>query len=115
MCGVVGILSKKKVAVQIHDLLMQLQHRGQDAAGIITANERFNIKIGQGLVKDIFTSFYLVWPSRISLYLVIDSFTEFYRVLPRYIDRIYKVFTEFDSFFISSNLTFIECNMLWPL
>ncbi len=55
MCGVVGILSKKKVAVQIHDLLMQLQHRGQDAAGIITANERFNIKIGQGLVKDIFT------------------------------------------------------------
>ena len=55
MCGVVGVLSKKKVAVQIHDLLMQLQHRGQDAAGIITANERFNIKIGQGLVKDIFT------------------------------------------------------------
>ena len=37
MCGVVGILSKKKVAVQIHDLLMQLQHRGQDA-GNITAN-----------------------------------------------------------------------------
>ena len=55
MCGVIGILSPKKVAVQIHDLLVQLQHRGQDAAGIITASERFNIKIGSGLVKDVFT------------------------------------------------------------
>ena len=55
MCGVIGILSPKKVAVQIHDLLLQLQHRGQDAAGIITASERFNIKIGSGLVKDVFT------------------------------------------------------------
>ena len=54
MCGVVGILSKKKVAVQIHDLLMQLQHRGQDAAGIITADNRFHIKIGSGLVRDVF-------------------------------------------------------------
>ena len=55
MCGVIGILSPKKIAVQIHDLLVQLQHRGQDAAGIITASERFNIKIGSGLVKDVFT------------------------------------------------------------
>lgn len=55
MCGVIGILSPKKVAVQIHDLMIQLQHRGQDAAGIITATERFNMKIGTGLVKDVFT------------------------------------------------------------
>ena len=55
MCGVVGVLSLKKVAVQIHDFLLQLQHRGQDAAGIITANNRFNVKLGTGLVKDVFT------------------------------------------------------------
>ena len=54
MCGVVGIISKNKVAVQIHDLLMQLQHRGQDAAGIITADDKFHIKIGSGLVRDVF-------------------------------------------------------------
>ncbi len=54
MCGIVGIISDKPVAGEIYDSLIQLQHRGQDAAGIITCNERMHLKTGQGLVRDIF-------------------------------------------------------------
>tara|TARA_B100000131_G_scaffold322965_1_gene378988 strand:- start:2998 stop:4479 length:1482 start_codon:yes stop_codon:yes gene_type:complete len=55
MCGVVGIISSKKpVAGDIYDSLIHLQHRGQDAAGIMTYNQRFHIKKGTGLVRDVF-------------------------------------------------------------
>ncbi len=54
MCGLVGIISDKPVAGELYDSLIQLQHRGQDAAGIITCNERMHFKTGQGLVRDIF-------------------------------------------------------------
>ncbi len=55
MCGVVGIISSNKpVAGELYDSLIHLQHRGQDAAGIMTYNERFHIKKGTGLIRDIF-------------------------------------------------------------
>jgi amidophosphoribosyltransferase len=54
MCGVVGIISHKPVASEIYDSLIHLQHRGQDAAGITTYNNRFHTKKGVGLVRDIF-------------------------------------------------------------
>lgn len=54
MCGIVAIKSKKKVAATLYDCLIQLQHRGQDSAGILTADTRFHIKRGKGLVRDIF-------------------------------------------------------------
>ena len=54
MCGVVGIKSGKPVAAELYESLIQLQHRGQDAAGIITYNKRFHFKKGVGLVRDIF-------------------------------------------------------------
>lgn len=54
MCGVVGIISQKPVASEIYDSLIYLQHRGQDAAGIITYNKRFHTKKGVGYVRDIF-------------------------------------------------------------
>lgn len=54
MCGVVGIISQKPVASEIYDSLIYLQHRGQDAAGIITYNQRFHTKKGVGYVRDIF-------------------------------------------------------------
>mgnify|MGYP000530695325 CR=1 FL=1 len=54
MCGIVGIIAQKPVATEIYDSLVQLQHRGQDAAGIITCNESLHIKKGTGLVRDIF-------------------------------------------------------------
>lgn len=56
MCGIVGIYSHKPVAAEIHDSLVHLQHRGQDAAGILTCNERFFLKHGLGLVREVFSS-----------------------------------------------------------
>ena len=55
MCGVVGIISTHKpVAGELYDSLIHLQHRGQDAAGIMTLNQRFHVKKGTGLIRDIF-------------------------------------------------------------
>lgn len=54
MCGIVGIYSHTPVAAEIYDSLIHLQHRGQDAAGILTCNERFYVKHGLGLVREVF-------------------------------------------------------------
>lgn len=54
MCGVVGIISQEPVASELYDSLIYLQHRGQDAAGITTYNQRFHTKKGVGYVRDIF-------------------------------------------------------------
>ncbi len=55
MCGVVGIISENNsVAGELYDSLIHLQHRGQDAAGIMTYSNRFHLKKGTGLVRDIF-------------------------------------------------------------
>ena len=55
MCGITGIVSTHHVNQQIFDALTVLQHRGQDAAGIVTCeNGRFNQRKGNGLVKDVF-------------------------------------------------------------
>lgn len=56
MCGIVGIYSHQPVAAELYDSLIHLQHRGQDAAGILTCDERFYLKQGLGLVREIFTT-----------------------------------------------------------
>ena len=57
MCGIVGIFSKKDVKLDLYDALTILQHRGQDAAGIMTChNGRFNQRKSIGLVKDVFNT-----------------------------------------------------------
>jgi amidophosphoribosyltransferase len=56
MCGIVGIFSHEPVAAELHDSLIHLQHRGQDAAGILTCDTRFYSKHGLGLVREIFKS-----------------------------------------------------------
>ena len=55
MCGIAGIHSNKPVAAELYDSLIHLQHRGQDAAGIITYKNRMHKSKGSGLVRDIFT------------------------------------------------------------
>lgn len=55
MCGIVGIASHERVASELYDSLIHLQHRGQDASGILTADQRFYVKHGMGLVREIFT------------------------------------------------------------
>lgn len=54
MCGIIGIFSHKPVANELYDGLIHLQHRGQDAAGILTYNKRFHLKKGAGYVRDVF-------------------------------------------------------------
>ncbi len=55
MCGVVGIVGKTNVNVQLYDALTMLQHRGQDAAGITTCHRgQFNQRKAVGLVRDVF-------------------------------------------------------------
>jgi len=55
MCGLVGMVAKSNVAPDIYDALTVLQHRGQDAAGIVTGGGgRFSQRKGEGLVRDVF-------------------------------------------------------------
>ncbi len=56
MCGVVGIYSENHVASSIYDSLLMLQHRGQDAAGMVVCDEtgRLNSRKSMGYVRDAF-------------------------------------------------------------
>lgn len=55
MCGVVGIVGQSNVSQGLYDALTILQHRGQDAAGIVTFGDgRFNQRKATGLVRDVF-------------------------------------------------------------
>lgn len=55
MCGIVGIVGKRDVNVQLYDALTILQHRGQDAAGIVTCQDgRMAQQKANGLVQDVF-------------------------------------------------------------
>lgn len=55
MCGIVGIVSQSAVNQDIYDALTMLQHRGQDAAGIMTCeNGRLYLRKDNGLVRDVF-------------------------------------------------------------
>ena len=55
MCGLVGLVGTSNVAPGIYDALTVLQHRGQDAAGIMTFHGgKFNLRKSVGLVRDVF-------------------------------------------------------------
>ena len=55
MCGIVGVVAKNAVNQLLYDGLLVLQHRGQDAAGIVTADgANFRSHKGPGMVRDVF-------------------------------------------------------------
>jgi amidophosphoribosyltransferase len=55
MCGILGVVATTPVNQLLYDGLQVLQHRGQDAAGIATAESgRFHMHKGPGLVRDVF-------------------------------------------------------------
>jgi amidophosphoribosyltransferase len=58
MCGVVGIVSSEPVNQALYNALTVLQHRGQDAAGIVTWSDEHGLKQrkSNGLVRDVFRS-----------------------------------------------------------
>ncbi len=57
MCGIAGIVSHQNVNQDLYDVLTVLQHRGQDAAGIVTCeNGRFYLRKDNGLTRDVFST-----------------------------------------------------------
>ncbi len=54
MCGILGIVARSPVNQLLYDGLLLLQHRGQDAAGIVTSeNKTFHMQKGTGMVRDV--------------------------------------------------------------
>ncbi|WP_416886378.1 amidophosphoribosyltransferase [Marinospirillum sp.] len=55
MCGIVGVMANEPVNQMLFDSLTVLQHRGQDAAGIMTCDRgRFYLRKSNGMVRDVF-------------------------------------------------------------
>jgi amidophosphoribosyltransferase len=55
MCGILGIVARSPVNQLLYDGLLLLQHRGQDAAGIVTSEgNSFHMHKGSGQVRDVF-------------------------------------------------------------
>ena len=54
MCGIVGIFGKSGVAESLVYALTAVQHRGQDAAGVVTFDRKFHLHKGRGLVAEVF-------------------------------------------------------------
>ena len=55
MCGIVGIVGSGNVNQELYDALTVLQHRGQDAAGIVTIDgQKIALRKANGLVRDVF-------------------------------------------------------------
>ena len=61
MCGIIGIVAKSPVNQAIYDGLTVLQHRGQDAAGIMTSDGgRLHLRKDNGLVRDVFSAAHML-------------------------------------------------------
>ncbi|MBI1195127.1 MAG: amidophosphoribosyltransferase [Gammaproteobacteria bacterium] len=61
MCGIIGLVCKSNVNQSIYDGLMVLQHRGQDAAGIMTsADNKLYLRKANGLVSDVFKTSHMI-------------------------------------------------------
>ena len=55
MCGIVGIIGRSPVNQRLYDALTVLQHRGQDAGGIVTSHEsKLYLRKDNGMVRDVF-------------------------------------------------------------
>ncbi len=57
MCGIVGIVGQSPVNQDLYDSLILLQHRGQDAAGMVTydeTNQRIHLRKNNGYVREVF-------------------------------------------------------------
>lgn len=62
MCGIIAIVGQTEVNQSIYDGLTVLQHRGQDAAGIVTCDDdgQLFLRKANGLVKDVFHTRHMV-------------------------------------------------------
>ena len=61
MCGIVGIVGKSPVNQALYDALLVLQHRGQDAAGIVTCEgDKLYLRKDTGLARDVFHTRHMI-------------------------------------------------------
>lgn len=61
MCGIVGIVSNSPVNQSLYDALQVLQHRGQDAAGIMTSDKGvLHLRKEKGLARDVFDNEHMI-------------------------------------------------------
>jgi amidophosphoribosyltransferase len=61
MCGIAGVVSREDVNQELYEALTVLQHRGQDAAGIVTCeSDRMHLRKESGLVRDVFHTRHMV-------------------------------------------------------
>ncbi len=61
MCGIIGMVCKSNVNQSIYDGLTVLQHRGQDAAGIMTCeDQKLYLRKDNGLVRDVFKTSHMI-------------------------------------------------------
>ncbi|WP_295400806.1 amidophosphoribosyltransferase [uncultured Thiocystis sp.] len=61
MCGIVGIVGKSPVNQSLYDALLVLQHRGQDAAGIVTCQgDKLYLRKDNGLARDVFQTRHMI-------------------------------------------------------
>ncbi|ORU92782.1 MAG: amidophosphoribosyltransferase [Cycloclasticus sp. symbiont of Poecilosclerida sp. N] len=55
MCGIAGVVAHQNVNQELYEALIVLQHRGQDAAGIVTCEgSQLHLRKANGLVRDVF-------------------------------------------------------------
>lgn len=54
MCGIIAVSGYRDVIQELYDGLIVLQHRGQDAAGIVTYDKQFHLKKSTGMVSEVF-------------------------------------------------------------
>jgi len=61
MCGITAIVAHQNVNQELYDALTVLQHRGQDAAGIMTCEgSKLRLRKENGLTRDVFTAGYML-------------------------------------------------------
>jgi amidophosphoribosyltransferase len=61
MCGIVGIFGRNPVNQALYDALLVLQHRGQDAAGIVTMEgDKLHLRKENGLARDVFDNQHMI-------------------------------------------------------
>ena len=61
MCGIAGVVAHQNVNQELYEALTVLQHRGQDAAGIVTCEgSQLHLRKANGLVNDVFRTSHML-------------------------------------------------------